>query len=60
MPVTVNARRGQEHSLIPRFARCACLLASSLAACQAATQEKLHFTYLWHLEQPIYWPDQKV
>jgi hypothetical protein len=23
----------------------------------ALAQEKLHFTYLWHLEQPIYWPD---
>ena len=21
--------------------------------------EQLHFTYLWHLEQPIYWPDQR-
>lgn len=26
----------------------------------AAAQEKLHFTYLWHLEQPIYWPDQQA
>lgn len=26
----------------------------------AIAQEKVHFTYLWHLEQPIYWPDQKV
>lgn len=24
----------------------------------AAAQEPIHFTYLWHLEQPIYWPDQ--
>ncbi|MFI4871800.1 MAG: hypothetical protein ACIARQ_08315, partial [Phycisphaerales bacterium JB061] len=23
-----------------------------------AAQESLHFTYLWHMEQPIYWPDQ--
>ncbi|MCK4658968.1 MAG: hypothetical protein KAV82_05545 [Phycisphaerae bacterium] len=22
--------------------------------------ERLHFTYLWHLEQPIYWPDQQA
>lgn len=22
--------------------------------------ENLHFSYLWHLEQPIYWPDQQV
>ncbi len=25
-----------------------------------ASAEKLHFTYVWHLEQPIYWPDQQV
>ncbi|MEO1584000.1 MAG: carbohydrate-binding protein [Planctomycetota bacterium] len=31
----------------------------SLAA-TAHAQEKLHFTYLWHMEQPIYWPDQKA
>lgn len=24
----------------------------------SAAQEPLHFTYLWHMEQPIYWPDQ--
>ncbi|MEL7472592.1 MAG: GC-type dockerin domain-anchored protein [Planctomycetota bacterium] len=29
-------------------------LAGSLAAAQT-----LHFTYLWHMEQPIYWPDQQ-
>jgi hypothetical protein len=32
-----------------------CLLAGA-----AAAQEKLHFTYLWHLEQPIYWPERQV
>ena len=39
----------------------------SAAACMvlsvsgfAVARENLHFTYLWHLEQPIYWPDQKV
>ncbi|MCK6475918.1 MAG: hypothetical protein L6Q35_03695 [Phycisphaerales bacterium] len=30
-----------------------------LAAC-AAQAQKVQFTYLWHLEQPIYWPDQQV
>ena len=25
-----------------------------------ARAESLHFTYLWHLEQPIYWPDQQT
>jgi hypothetical protein len=29
----------------------------ALAAAPAALAEKTHFTYLWHLEQPIYWPD---
>ncbi len=37
------------------------LLALLLAAgAPAAAQEKLHFTYLWHLEQPIYWPDRQA
>ena len=35
-------------------------LATSLLAAQAQAQQKLHFTYLWHLEQPIYWPDQQT
>ena len=36
-------------------------LAWSLALVPAAdAQQKLHFTYLWHLEQPIYWPDKQV
>lgn len=26
----------------------------------AAQAERLHFSYLWHLEQPIYWPDQQA
>lgn len=26
----------------------------------AASGENLHFTYLWHMEQPIYWPDQQL
>jgi hypothetical protein len=25
-----------------------------------ARAEKTHFTYLWHLEQPIYWPDRQA
>lgn len=27
---------------------------------QSASAENLHFTYLWHLEQPIYWPEQQA
>jgi hypothetical protein len=34
------------------------LLAAFAPAADA--QEKLHFTYLWHLEQPIYWPDRQA
>ncbi|HED52869.1 MAG TPA: hypothetical protein ENJ00_01535 [Phycisphaerales bacterium] len=34
--------------------------AGVIGATYAQTQESLHFTYLWHLEQPIYWPDQKL
>ena len=26
----------------------------------ARAQQKLHFTYLWHMEQPIYWPDKQT
>ena len=46
---------------MPRFtlasgAVCAAIAGSLTTA--ASAQEKLHFTYLWHLEQPVYWPDQ--
>ncbi len=34
------------------------LLVAGLASA-AAAQQKLHFTYLWHMEQPIYWPDRQ-
>lgn len=37
-----------------------CLAALWACASPAQAQEKLHFTYLWHMEQPIYWPDQQV
>ncbi len=35
----------------------AVVLGAQLSAAQA---EDVHFTYLWHLEQPIYWPDRQV
>lgn len=41
---------------VKRFTTAA--LASLIAA--PAFGERLHFTYLWHLEQPIYWPDQQT
>ena len=31
--------------------------ALAISVAGAAHAEKTHFTYLWHLEQPIYWPD---
>jgi hypothetical protein len=34
--------------------------AAFLCGGSALAREKLHFTYLWHLEQPIYWPDRQV
>ncbi|MFN7021986.1 MAG: GC-type dockerin domain-anchored protein [Phycisphaerales bacterium] len=45
-----------------RLSRTALLPAILLAAHSSATvaQERLHYTYLWHLEQPIYWPDQQT
>ncbi|MCK4873410.1 MAG: hypothetical protein KAS72_11850 [Phycisphaerales bacterium] len=37
------------------------VLTIALLVCASQTRaEKLHFTYLWHLEQPIYWPDQQT
>ena len=30
---------------------------ASIALAAPAFAEKLHLTWLWHLEQPIYWPD---
>lgn len=35
-------------------------LLAAAGAAHGQTNEKLHFTYLWHLEQPIYWPDQQA
>ncbi len=26
----------------------------------AGGQQKVHFTYLWHMEQPIYWPEKQA
>ncbi|MCC6320669.1 MAG: hypothetical protein IT438_04440 [Phycisphaerales bacterium] len=36
------------------------LAGSALLASGACAQERVHYTYLWHLEQPIYWPDQQI
>ena len=35
------------------------LLTLTLAG-TALAQQKVHYTYLWHMEQPIYWPDQQA
>jgi hypothetical protein len=35
------------------------LLAAACSTSSAWAQgQKLHYTYLWHLEQPVYWPDR--
>ncbi len=39
----------------------AVLLASgALLATAQHADAQLHYTYLWHMEQPIYWPDRQV
>jgi len=43
-----------------RLNRILCSAAAASAIGSQVSAENLHFTYLWHLEQPIYWPDQKV
>ena len=37
-----------------------CSLLLCLSAAPAARADNLNFTYLWHMEQPIYWPDRQV
>ena len=39
---------------------CPTALAAISMVAPAAMAEGVHFTYLWHLEQPIYWPDQQA
>jgi Starch/carbohydrate-binding module (family 53)/Glycosyl hydrolase family 57 len=34
-------------------------LVVAMSAGSAAAQQNLHFTYMWHMEQPIYWPDRQ-
>jgi Starch/carbohydrate-binding module (family 53)/Glycosyl hydrolase family 57 len=48
--------RQRSYSLAPVVAALAC---AGFAA-PAAAQQKLHFTFMWHMEQPIYWPDRQV
>lgn len=36
------------------------VIAVMLAVPSVSQAENLHFSYLWHLEQPIYWPDQQA
>ncbi len=40
------------------LAACSVLLSALPALAQV--NQKLHFTYLWHLEQPVYWPDRQA
>ena len=40
---------------------CTCLLALTLAAASpAAHAAPIHTTYLWHMHQPIYWPERST
>jgi hypothetical protein len=41
----------------PPDVRALAAAAAAFLACTPALAEKTNFTYLWHLEQPIYWPD---
>ncbi|MCA9249488.1 MAG: hypothetical protein KDA54_00015 [Phycisphaerales bacterium] len=38
---------------------CAWMAGTVVVQLPQSFAENLHFTYLWHLEQPIYWPDQQ-
>ncbi|MCA9244092.1 MAG: hypothetical protein KDA32_09070, partial [Phycisphaerales bacterium] len=38
----------------------AAALIAALCGVAVASAENLHFTYLWHLEQPIYWPERQT
>jgi hypothetical protein len=40
-----------------RFA-CAAGIATALIGAAGLAPAQVHYTYLWHMEQPIYWPDQ--
>jgi hypothetical protein len=51
--MTARSPRLSRNSASARIA----VMALGLAAGAAQAQEKLHFTYMWHLEQPIYWPE---
>lgn len=44
--------RGLAHVSLAGLAMC--------SAHQAIAQQRTHISYLWHLEQPIYWPDQQA
>ncbi|MFO0857265.1 MAG: carbohydrate-binding protein [Phycisphaerales bacterium] len=34
------------------------LAVGSLMLCAGVACGQVHYTYLWHMEQPVYWPDQ--
>lgn len=46
---------------MPRsFPAAALALMTAISAAPALAQQKLHFTYMWHMEQPVYWPDRQT
>ena len=36
------------------------VLGAGMISNPATAQEKLHFTFMWHMEQPVYWPDRQT
>lgn len=50
----------REVSALPVRRVAAAMFAAAAVCPNALARENLHFTYLWHLEQPVYWPDQQA
>lgn len=44
----------------PHAALAACALAAALLLAPPAAAAPIHTTYLWHMHQPIYWPEQST
>src|SRR5256885_14362561 len=51
---------GSRHSSFIRHSPALALLPLLLAPLSAPANNSIHTSWLWHLHQPIYWPDHKV
>ena len=51
-------REQDAHSWLMKLTLTCLSVAATIAT--PAVAEKTHFTYLWHMEQPIYWPDRQA